>query len=143
MLKRRRECCRGLGKALPHVMRFMALWIVVSVAAVLTAGALGLAVIIEGPPQEQQRHLVMVLGLQTAAVIGALLALAVLTAYRLAEPWLAIQRALREVRDGDLSRRLSFRPGDTHLEDLEVAFNEMMDSIRARVGGDGDGGPTD
>jgi methyl-accepting chemotaxis protein len=130
---RRRDWCRGLRKSLPYVLRFSALWIVVSVAAVLTAGLLGLAVIIEGPPLVQQGRLMLILGLQTLSVIVALLILAVVTASRLAEPWIAIRRALREVRDGDFDRRLSFRSSDKHLQDLEVAFNEMMTAVRSRT----------
>jgi methyl-accepting chemotaxis protein len=47
---------------------------------------------------------------------------------------------MEDVKAGDMNRQLRFRSSDPHLEEIETAFNEMMESIRARVGNPSAGG---
>lgn len=62
----------------------------------------------------------------------AVVALAVFTAHRIGGPYIALKRTMDAIREGDLNRRLKFRDYDK-LEDLEAAFNSMMDSLQAKV----------
>lgn len=70
----------------------------------------------------------------TLAFGFAVVALAIFTAHRIGGPYIALQRTMAAIREGDLDQRLRFRDYDK-LEDLESAFNEMMDSVQARVEG--------
>lgn len=70
-------------------------------------------------------------GLLVVATISVV-ALAFLTAHRIAGPYLALVRTFRQIRKGDLSTRLHFRDYD-HLTDVETEFNEMMDRLQERA----------
>ncbi len=80
---------------------------------------------------DQTATMVTILGL-TLAFGFAVVALAVFTAHRIGGPYIALKRTMAAIREGDLNQRLKFRDYDK-LEDLEGAFNEMMDSIQARM----------
>jgi methyl-accepting chemotaxis protein len=65
----------------------------------------------------------------TLAIVG----MGIMTAHRIAGPYLRLKATFKDVGDGNLSSRLRFRQYDG-LEDVEQAFNEMMDKLRARFG---------
>jgi len=60
------------------------------------------------------------------------LALALFTTHRLAGPWIAVRRALDRVRDGDLDSGLRLRATDPRIKEVELAFAQMLDSLRQR-----------
>ena len=62
----------------------------------------------------------------------AIILLAVYTAHRIGGPLLAMKRTMAAVRDGNLDQRLHFR-GYDKLDDVELAFNEMMDAVQERI----------
>lgn len=126
----------GVKHTLPFLGRFAGLWLAVSVGAVVVASVstyLVMGAAAEATTGSQQ----LVLIGQTLFLILALVGLAVFTTHRLAGPWIAIRRALRDVRDGDLDRRLKIRTADRHLKEVEHEFNAMMESLRGKVGGPG------
>lgn len=68
-----------------------------------------------------------------ALVVCALVIyLGMLTAHRVAGPHIQLQNTFDEISNGHLDTRLKFRGGD-RLEDVENAFNTMMDTLQARV----------
>jgi methyl-accepting chemotaxis protein len=127
----------GFKFALPYVLRYSWVWIVVVVAAVpifavasyiLTAGLL---------TEDAQSRLWTVVLTRTPLIIVAVVILAVFTTQRLAGPFVALKRAFEDVKSGDLDRRLRFRRTDEHLRDIENAFNEMMETLQQRLRGGG------
>ena len=123
----------GLRHTLPFIVRFAGLWLVVSVAAVLVAGVSSYMLFaqrLEGGADDLRGAII----LQTVLSLLALVALAVFTTHRIAGPWVAVRRALLAVRDGNLDTRLRFRVSDPRLRDVQDAFDEMVASIRQRVG---------
>jgi nitrogen fixation/metabolism regulation signal transduction histidine kinase len=129
----------GFKFALPYVLRYSWVWIVVVVAAVpvfsvasyiLTAGLL---------TEDAQGHLWTVVLTRTPLIALAVVVLAVFTTQRLAGPFVALKRAFEDVKSGDLDRRLRFRRSDAHLRDVENAFNDMMDALQQRLRGGGTG----
>ena len=79
-----------------------------------------------------RRVFLMALAVEALCFIVATTALAVLTAHRIAGPYIRLQNTFHAVRDGDLSLKLKFRDYD-HLEDVERAFDEMMGALRRRL----------
>jgi nitrogen fixation/metabolism regulation signal transduction histidine kinase len=73
------------------------------------------------------------LGGQTLFLVAALFGLAIFTTHRLAGPWIAVLRALQDVRRGNLDRRLRIRGSDLHLKEVEAEFNAMMEALRSRL----------
>ena len=123
----------GLRHTLPFFVRFAGLWLVVSTAAVLVAGVssyLLFAQRLESGATDFRNAIV----LQTVLSVLALIALAVFTTHRLAGPWVAVRRSMLAVRDGKLDARLRFRVSDPRLQEVQDAFDEMMTSIRQRLG---------
>jgi HAMP domain-containing protein len=78
------------------------------------------------------RVFLMALAVEALCFIVATTALAVVTAHRIAGPFIRLQNTFHAVRDGDLSLKLKFRDYD-HLEDVEGAFDEMMAALRRRL----------
>ncbi len=131
----RRRGIRGTGlrHTLPFFIRFAGLWLVVSIAAVLVAGVssyLLFAQRLESGGDDLRNAII----LQTVLSVLAVIALAVFTTHRLAGPWVAVRRALLAVRDGDLEARLRFRVSDPRLQEVQNAFDEMVSSVRQRLG---------
>lgn len=63
---------------------------------------------------------------------GAIFALAMITAHRVAGPLVGLARTFEEVKKGDYSKRLQFREYDG-LDDLATNFNEMMRDLQEKV----------
>jgi HAMP domain-containing protein len=63
-------------------------------------------------------------------IIGA----AVLAAHRIAGVHIKIRQICEKIEKGDLDARIHFRKED-QLEEVQGAFNAMMDSLQARIDG--------
>ncbi len=123
----------GVRFTLPYVLRFSGVWIFVTTMVAIVFGVTSYLVTFHQLNEEARRHLITVLTIQTALMIGAVILLAVFSTHRLAGPMIAVRRALEDVKKGDLSRQLRFRRSDPHLEEIEVAFNEMTTALRERM----------
>jgi nitrate/nitrite-specific signal transduction histidine kinase len=124
----------GVRLTLPYIMRFSALWLLVTTLAILVFALTLYLVLAERMSDGGQQRLMLVLGLQTLCLLGGVFALAVFTTHRLAGPLIAIRRALASVRDGKLDGSLRFRSVDPHLGDIADTFNEMVVALRSRSG---------
>lgn len=78
--------------------------------------------------------------LMSAIFASAILLLAVYTAHRIGGPLIALRRAMADVREGNLNRRLKFRKYDK-MNDVEDDFNAMLDALQARFEGDSAANP--
>ena len=77
----------------------------------------------------------MSLTIGALAVGGLVTFVALLSAHRVSGVHIKLKNTFEKVAAGDLETQLRFRKND-HLEDVEDSFNQMMESIRARVGED-------
>lgn len=85
-------------------------------------------------PVERMHHNMQVAGLLVAvsAFFGmAILLLSIFTAHRIGGPFIALKRTMAQIEKGDWTARLRFRRYDK-LEDVEQAFNSMMDALQTR-----------
>jgi nitrogen fixation/metabolism regulation signal transduction histidine kinase len=48
-------------------------------------------------------------------------------------PLVALRVAIEDVARGDMGRRLQLRWSDRHFREIEVAFNQMMESLNERM----------
>lgn len=122
----------GVHFTLPYVLRYSALWLVVTLAAVVLFGITSYLVAAERLSGEALNNMALLLTFQTVFLILAVIALAVFTTHRLAGPYIAIKRALEEVKQGELDRPLRLRTADLHLKEIERSFNEMTAALRDR-----------
>ena len=122
----------GLRHTFPYVLRFAGLWLVVTTAAVLVASVSSYWLFAERVGEAGAASLRTVIVIQATLSILAVIALAVFTTHRLAGPWVAVRRALDAVRDGDLDRGLRLRVSDPRIKEVELAFAQMLDSLRRR-----------
>ena len=122
----------GLRHTLPYVLRFAGLWLVVTIAAIVVASVSSYWVFAERVGDAGAEQLQRVIITQATLSILAVIALAVFTTHRLAGPWIAVRRALDAVRDGDLDRGLRLRATDPRIKEVELAFAQMLDSLRQR-----------
>lgn len=84
---------------------------------------------------ELVKNLIMSMTIGTVAVGALITFVALLSAHRVSGVHIKLQNTFKRVAEGDLETQLRFRKND-HLEDVEDSFNQMMESIRARVGED-------
>lgn len=117
----------GVRYTLPFLGRFAGLWVLVTVLAVLVASVSSWLLF-----AERTDRFAAALAVQTVLVVLAIVALGVFTTHRLAGPWIAVQRALDRVREGDLETELTIRSADVHMRDVERSFNAMVASLRDR-----------
>ncbi len=122
----------GVRFTLPYILRFSGVWVLVTTLVAVVFGVTSYLVMFDQLGEEARRHLVVVLSVQTALVVLAVILLAVFSTHRLAGPMIAVQRALEDVKAGDLNRELRFRRTDPHLTEISTAFNEMMAALRER-----------
>ena len=120
--------------------RYMGLWILLSVCLVVVVNLLLYLVLSQqwggphaGSPAYQEYAFIRsgwltLLGLEIAFFGVAIVALAVITAHRIAGPFLRLMYTFQEIRQGERDRRLHFRRDD-HLDDLEAGFNAMLDEL--------------
>lgn len=129
----RRRRGTGLKHTLPLIGRFAGLWMGTTVAAVAVASASTYLLLSGTLSDENLGRMMEILVVQTSLLLVAVFALGVFTTHRLAGPWIAVRRALEDVADGNLERRLTLRASDTYLEEVEVAFNDMIDSLKSEA----------
>jgi HAMP domain-containing protein len=123
----------GVHFTLPYVLRYSALWLVVTVAAVVLFGITSYMVASQRLSGEALNHMALLLTFQTVFLILAVIALAVFTTHRLAGPYIALKRALEDVTRGELEHPLRLRTADIHLKEIETSFNEMTAALRERL----------
>jgi nitrogen fixation/metabolism regulation signal transduction histidine kinase len=121
----------GVQYTIHMVGRFAGLWLLVTVAAVVTAAASSYFLFVALMGEEAARGFLGPLALQATLTLVAVVALAIFTTHRLAGPWIALRRALEQVRDGRLDTVLRIRSADPYLRDVERTFNEMTVALRA------------
>ena len=122
----------GLRHTLPYVVRFAGLWLVVTIAAIVVASLSSYWLFAERVGDAGAAQLRKVILIQATLSILAVIALALFTTHRLAGPWIAVRRALDKVRDGDLDSGLRLRATDPRIKEVELAFAQMLDSLRQR-----------
>ena len=123
----------GVRFTLRYVPRFAGLWLLVCVLTLVVFAVTSYLGLFNSLGEAGRSRLLLVLTLQTLAVILGMVALAIFTTHRLAGPLIGLLRAFEDVKAGDLNRELRFRHTDRHLAEVEKAFNEMLASIRSRV----------
>jgi nitrogen fixation/metabolism regulation signal transduction histidine kinase len=123
----------GVRHTLPYLGPFAGLWVLVTLAAVAVA-AISSYLMIEAARASDDASVAGMLLLQTVLIAVAVVGLGVFTTHRLAGPWIAVRRALDQVRGGDLDTQLRIRSLDAHLREVERSFNDMMAALRDRVG---------
>jgi methyl-accepting chemotaxis protein len=123
----------GVRWTLRYVPRFAGIWLVVCVLTLLVFAVTSYLGLFNSLGEAGRSRLLIVLTLQTLAVVLGMVVLAIFTTHRLAGPLVGLLRAFEDVKAGDLDRQLRFRQSDTHLADVETAFNEMLASIRHRL----------
>lgn len=82
---------------------------------------------------ELVKNLIMSLTISAVAVGALITFVALLSAHRVSGVHIKLKNTFDKVAAGDMETQLRFRKND-HLEDVEESFNEMMVSIRARLG---------
>lgn len=122
----------GVRFTLPYVLRFSGVWILVTTLTVIVFAVASYLVMFDRLSEAARQDLVLVLAIQTALAVLAVLLLAVFSTHRLAGPMIGIRRAMEDVAAGNLDRQLRFRRTDPHLDEIEVAFSQMMESLRQR-----------
>lgn len=120
----------GLRFTLPYVLNFAGLWLIVTIAAILVAAVSSYLTFVNRPGASGLRAALII---QTVLSILAVVALAVFTTHRVAGPWVAVKRALEAIRDGNFDYRLRMRGRDPRLQDVEIAFEQMVTSLRERI----------
>ena len=125
----------GFKYTVRAVFEFSVIWVGLLVATVLI---LTISMMMRGiVPPELHGDVWYFLATRVPIITLAAGALAVFTTTRLAGPWVGLHRALDDVKNGDMDRRLTFRRGDKHLRDVERSFNEMMEALNERAGSRG------
>lgn len=130
----------------PFLFRYTALWVLLSLALIVFAGVTSYLLfagnwdsLIAANPSladdyaAMRSRFLLGLGVETALLIGAVVALAVMTTHRIAGPLVGLEKTCEDVAAGDLSKRFSFRRQNDELDDLADAFNDMLDSLEERV----------
>lgn len=123
----------GVRYTLPYLGPFAGLWVLVTLAAVAVA-AISSYLVIDAARASDDTSVGGMLLLQTVLIAIAVVGLGVFTTHRLAGPWIAVRRALDQVREGDLDTELRIRSRDAHLREVERSFNEMVAALRDRAG---------
>jgi len=132
-MKMNKTALRGSGfkHTLPAVLRFSAIWVLV---VVLTALVIPIAMMMGGiVPPSQHSDVWFVLYTRVPVIALAAMGLAIFTTNRLAGPFVPLKRVFEAVKQGDMDCRLRFRQDEKHLRELEVAFDQMMVTLRERT----------
>ena len=119
--------------------RHMGLWIVITCSCLFAANLLLYLFIVQAWSALAQDFggemtmipspaLLIAMLAEFVAFSAAIVYLAIFTSHRIAGPYIGIRSACEAIRDGDTERRIRFRRTDG-LDDLEKAFNEMLDTL--------------
>ena len=121
----------GFKHTLPAVLPFYAVWVFV---VVLTAPVITVAMMMGSiVPPSLHGDVWFFLFTRVPVITLAATGLAIFTTTRVAGPLVQLRRAFEDVKRGDMDRRLRFRRVDKHLQELEMAFNEMMVALLERA----------
>jgi nitrogen fixation/metabolism regulation signal transduction histidine kinase len=125
----------GVRFTLPYFLRFSGMWVLVTSLVAVVFGVTSYLAMFDQLSEEAGHRLIVVLSIQTALVIVAVILLAVFSTHRLAGPLIGLQRAMEDVKAGNLDRQLRFRSTDPHLDEIAATFNEMVAALRERSKG--------
>jgi methyl-accepting chemotaxis protein len=82
---------------------------------------------------ELVKNLILSMTIGTVAVGALITFVALLSAHRVSGVHIKLKNTFERVAAGDMETQLRFRKND-HLEDVEDSFNQMMESLRSRLG---------
>jgi nitrogen fixation/metabolism regulation signal transduction histidine kinase len=109
------------------------MWVLVTSLVAVVFGVTSYLAMFDRLDEGARQRLLLVLSIQTALVILAVILLAVFSTHRLAGPLIGLRRAMEDVKAGNLNRELRFRRTDPHLDEMATAFNEMVAALRERA----------
>jgi len=125
----------GFKHTLRWVFPYFALWVLV---LTLTAPVLTIALMLSGlVPEYLHSDIWFFLFTRVPLIALAAVGLAIFTTARTAGPMVRLKRAFEDVTRGDMETRLRLRRSDQAYQELETAFNEMMDYLSERAGARG------
>ena len=78
------------------------------------------------------RDLVLSVSVGAILVAASVTFVCLLTAHRISGVHIKLKNTFGRIKDGDLDARLYFRKGD-RLEDVERSFNDMLETLLARI----------
>lgn len=135
---------RNLALTKEFHFRYLGLWAVIAVALMCTNNITLFLWIQEHfassqsilSPEYQlfdllKNRLIVALIIETIIFSIGIVALARLTAHRIAGPYIRLRRTFEAIRDGNPDLRLRFRDYD-NLDPVAKAFNEMMDAFHKK-----------
>jgi HAMP domain-containing protein len=142
---RKQRKLRNVWLTRRYHFRYFGLWVLLVMFLVISFNAV-IYLLIESrwediytlPPDALRQYLMQrqafVAGLAAEGVILTVgtVFLAMLTAHRIAGPYIRLRIAFKEVTTGNFDHVLKFRQYD-HLEDVAEAFNKMMDRVRTEI----------
>ncbi len=79
--------------------------------------------------------LILALALYQLVFIGIVFIISIFQGHKIAGPLYKLKMVLEKVKEGKTPEKLKFRKGD-YFEDLEVAFNEAMETLQNHHNGD-------
>jgi nitrogen fixation/metabolism regulation signal transduction histidine kinase len=123
----------GVRFTLPYFLRFSGMWVLVTSLVAVVFGVTSYLAMFDRLDEGARQRLLLVLSIQTALVILAVILLAVFSTHRLAGPLIGLKRAMEDVKAGNLDRQLRFRRSDPHLDEIANTFNEMVVALRERA----------
>jgi len=128
-----------------HHFRYMGLWIFLTAGFVIVLNLVlylyveerwgGMASLSRPFHQEYiaiRSTFVGSLVIEAVLFIVGIVGLAMFTAHRVAGPYIRLRSVCNSVSGGNLQQRLKFRDYD-HLEEVEEAFNKMMDHMLEKM----------
>ena len=122
----------GFKHTLRWVFPYFAVWVVV---LVLTAPVLAIAMMYSDlVPEYLHGDIWFFLFTRVPLIALAGVGLAVFSTARTAGPIVKLKRVFEDVTCGDMDSRLRLRRGDQAYQELETAFNEMMEAVNERLG---------
>jgi hypothetical protein len=147
MEKRRRNMLNAF-KTYRAPLRFLWGWVLVAVLLVVLLSVAfyrletqSARIMLPDTPDSVMRMLVVenqIAARLLAACIAmstGVLVLALITAHRMAGPYVALKRTFDLILEGDKEQRLHFRDYDK-LDDVEASFNRLMDKLTASEAGE-------
>ena len=122
----------GFKHTLRWVFPYFAIWVVV---LVLTAPVLTISMMYSDlVPEYLHGDIWFFLFTRVPLIALAGVGLAIFSTARTAGPMVKLKRVFEDVTRGDMDSRLALRRGDQAYQELERAFNEMMEAVNERLG---------
>ncbi len=122
----------GFRYTLRWVFPYFAIWVVV---LTLTAPVLTISMMMSGlVPEYLHGDIWFFLFTRVPLIALAGVGLAIFSTARTAGPMVKLKRVFEDVTRGDMDSRLRLRRGDQAYQELERAFNEMVEVVNERLG---------